>query len=104
MVSREKLIEKQLDDIRNLVLALIIGVVISIPAMVFVQGVKPELKIAFAAYCTGLIVLVVSMFRILKKLYEEYSRDPGMTPYLGIYAIAITVLALITLIIAMLVT
>ena len=100
MVSREKLIEKQLDDVRNLVIAIILGIVISIPAMVFVQGVKPELKIPFLVYCTGLLILVASLFYILKKLYEIYSRDPGMTPYLGIYAIAIAVPALVTLILA----
>jgi hypothetical protein len=104
MVGREKVIEKQLDDIRNLVIAIILGIVISVPAMVFVQGIKHELKMPFVAYCIGLLVMAISLVYVLKRSYEEYSRDPGMIPYLGIYAIATIVLALITLIIAILVT
>jgi len=102
MISREKVLEKQLDDIRNLVIALILVLLITIPVAVFTQGVKLELYKAFLFFSTRILALMLTLLGIFKKLYEEYPRDPGMWPYLGIFDVVIAILGLLTLIIAML--
>lgn len=61
MVFCEKVLEKQLDDIRNLVIALIPGLLITIPVAVFTQGVKPELYKAFLFFSTGILVLMLTL-------------------------------------------
>ena len=100
MVSREKVLEKRLDDVRNVFTALVIGIAVTIPIAVFAQGVKPELLRAFLAYCLGLLLFLAVLYYRLKKLYEEYSRDPPMWPELGLAAIALVILGIIVLLIA----
>jgi len=61
MVFCEKVLEKQLDDIRNLVIALIPGLLITIPVAVFTQGVKLELYKAFLFFSTEILVLMLTL-------------------------------------------
>lgn len=79
MVSREKVLEKRLDDIRTFVNALKIALVIQLPisfVTALAIGFKIEILTSLIVYLVFILGILIRQIKIREKLYIEWGKDP----------------------------
>ena len=103
MVSKEKILEKRLDDIRNIFIALTIAIIITIPITIFTFKEIIQYITYLLIYVA--IVSVVYIYIVLKreKLYSEWGRDPMKLPPDAIAGLTILAAGIIILILMILI-
>ena len=99
MVSREKVLEKRLDDVRNIFIALTVAILITIPiTLLTIDKIKTYL-LYIIIYMLTILCVYVYVYKLRKELYEEWGRDPMdySSDFIAIMIIGIIGLILIIL-------
>ena len=99
MVSREKVLEKRLDDVRNIFIALTVAILITIPiTLLTIDKIKTYL-FYIITYMLTILCVYAYVYKLRKKLYLEWSRDPMdySSDFIAIMIIGIIGLILIIL-------